>query len=308
MTRTSVISSALLSLMLLVCTLPAQAQDRAAAVQEPPGVRSCLTCHNNPDITVIRQTPHGQANVPGSPFAQGGCTECHGGSDTHIRGMQSPGVVFGAGSSRFPASPVATQNQACLNCHQSRDTAHWNGSVHQSADLGCVSCHRIHGESAPSTVAAFGTDICLTCHLDKRSQFNRRSHHPVTEGLMSCTDCHNPHGSAGRSLLASLNAAETCTGCHAEKRGPFLWEHQPVTDDCTTCHNPHGSTQTSLLSTRQPFLCQSCHSEAFHPSSLYSGTGIPPTGAAQQLVGGSCTNCHFAVHGSNHPSGSRLTR
>jgi DmsE family decaheme c-type cytochrome len=150
--------------------------------------------------------------------------------------------------------------------------------------------------------------VCFGCHQDKRAQVNRRSHHPIEEGKVVCSDCHNSHGSPSIRLLARNSVNETCYQCHAEKRGPFLWEHQPVREDCTNCHNPHGSNQESLLNVRTPYLCQQCHQEAFHPSSLYSGTGIPPLGAAQQLLGKGCLNCHSKVHGSNHPSGSRLTR
>lgn len=301
-------------LPLLICLLAAGMVGNAAAQnrdnQVPAGasVNTCLTCHNNPGINGIRQTVHGQANVPGSPFARGGCTECHGSSENHLRSMQSPGVVFDDGTARFPPSPVAVQNQSCLNCHETRERVHWSGSEHQVADLACVTCHKIHS-GAPGALRPAGMpDICVTCHLEKRAQFASRTHHPVPEGLMTCSSCHNPHGSDAPSLLAKASVVETCTQCHTEKRGPFLWEHQPVTEDCTTCHNPHGTTQASLLSVRQPFLCQGCHSEVFHPSTLYSGTGAPPAGAAQQLLGGACTNCHSAVHGSNHPSGSRLTR
>ncbi|MEX2132012.1 MAG: DmsE family decaheme c-type cytochrome, partial [Pseudohongiellaceae bacterium] len=287
----------------------AWSQPGSDTTRDVPGVSTCLTCHNNTAITAIRQTPHGQSTVPGSPFSRGGCTDCHGGSETHVRGMQSPGVVFDDGTDRFPPSPITSQNQSCLNCHQSRDTVHWSGSIHQAADLACVTCHKIHQAQNNSALNEVGgAGICLTCHLEKRSQFNGRSHHPVMEGLMSCTDCHNPHGSDARALLARAGVVETCTQCHAEKRGPFLWEHQPVVEDCSNCHNPHGSTQVSMLTVRQPFLCQTCHSDPFHPSTLYSGDDIPPAGAAQQLLGSSCTNCHSTIHGSNHPSGSRLTR
>jgi predicted CXXCH cytochrome family protein len=52
-------------------------------------------------------------------------------------------------------------------------------------------------------------------------------------------------------LEATVN--DTCYQCHAEKRGPFLWEHAPVREDCTNCHSPHGSTQPSLLKARTPW-------------------------------------------------------
>ena len=274
---------------------------------EPPNVSQCITCHNNSAVTGIRNTPHGQSSVPGSPFATQGCASCHGDSENHPRSMVSPGIVFGEGG-RFPASEVSAQNQSCLNCHQSRDTVHWSGSAHQAADLACASCHTIHAGQSSALNTLGDTGICLTCHLEQRSQLNLRSHHPLAEGVMSCNDCHNPHGSDAQTLLAKASVNETCAQCHAEKRGPYLWEHQPVSEDCTTSHNPHGATQASLLAVREPFLCQSCHSEAFHPSSLYSGTGVPPAGAAQQLLGTSCTNCHSTIHGSNHPSGARFTR
>lgn len=281
------------------------AQDQQFAVR---GADTCLTCHNNPTVNSVFDTTHGHSSIPDSPFANRDCESCHGASPDHVSGMQSPVVVFGTGGSRFAASDVQVQNQACLSCHESGERVLWTASVHESADVSCVSCHTIHAGPGATTSLLPDLDTCLSCHLEKRSQLNLRSHHPLREGLMTCNDCHSPHGSNAEALLAKSTVNETCETCHTEKRGPFLWEHQPVSEDCTTCHNPHGTTQPSMLSVRQPFLCQGCHSEAFHPSTLYSGDDIPPVGAAQQLLGSSCTSCHSTVHGSNHPSGSRLTR
>lgn len=300
-----------LQTMLLVFLIPAaaaQAQTGQASVEEAADVQQCLTCHNNAAVTAIRDNPHGQARIPGSPFATQGCASCHGDSQDHPRTMSAPGIVFGPGDGRFPSSDVAVQNQTCLNCHESRSTVHWGGSAHEAAGLACASCHTIHAAQRSALNALGDTGVCLTCHLEQRAQLNLRSHHPVAEGVMSCGDCHEPHGSATRAMLVRESLNDTCTYCHAEKRGPFLWEHQPVNDDCTHCHTPHGATQASLLATRQPFLCQTCHAETFHPSTLYSGTSVPPAGTGQSVLGTSCTNCHSTIHGSNHPSGARLTR
>jgi DmsE family decaheme c-type cytochrome len=125
---------------------------------------------------------------------------------------------------------------------------------------------------------------------------------------MSCSDCHNPHGAPGPVLLSENTINDTCYQCHEDKRGPFLWEHQPVREDCTLCHTPHGATQPRMLIARMPYLCNMCHSENFHPSTLRSGTGVPPRGASDNLLARSCINCHSQVHGSNHPSGTGLTR
>jgi DmsE family decaheme c-type cytochrome len=159
-------------------------------------------------------------------------------------------------------------------------------------------------------------EICFECHKEQRAQFLRQSRHPVQAqsadfshtGLMSCGDCHNPHGSAGEAMLTRSTINDTCYDCHAEKRGPFLWEHAPVREDCTNCHTPHGSNHENLLVARQPWMCQQCHAAQFHPSGVYDGSGIPPGGADQRVLGKQCLNCHSQVHGSNHPSGIRLTR
>ena len=78
---------------------------------------------------------------------------------------------------------------------------------------------------------------------------------------MVCSDCHNPHGSPGDTKsLKEFTVNETCYNCHADKRGPLLWEHQPVRENCLNCHTPHGSNQPRLLIERMNFLCSSCHS------------------------------------------------
>jgi DmsE family decaheme c-type cytochrome len=159
------------------------------------------------------------------------------------------------------------------------------------------------------------TEVCFACHKDQRSQSNQFSHHPIGEGKVVCSDCHNPHGSPGPKLLKKNTVNETCFTCHAEKRGPFLWEHQPVAEDCTNCHTPHGSNITPLLKSRPPFLCQSCHNGP-HSSKTPMGknvggyqNGLPPgLNANTSAVGRACLNCHSVIHGSNHPAGAFFHR
>lgn len=157
--------------------------------------------------------------------------------------------------------------------------------------------------------------VCFTCHRRERAEFLRRSRHPVQavglfsrSGLLSCSDCHNPHGGVGPGELVRDTLNETCYDCHAELRGPFLWEHAPAREDCTNCHNPHGSQHEKLLTARAPWLCQQCHQAPFHPSEAISGTDVPPQGRSDLALARGCMNCHTQVHGSNHPSGMRLTR
>src|SRR3546814_2224966 len=91
---------------------------------------------------------------------------------------------------------------------------------------------------------------------------------PLPEGQMACVDCHNPHGTINVALLKTDTVNETCYQCHAEKRGPFLFEHAPVRENCLNCHTPHGSNQHALLVAPVPMLCQQRHSHTRHPNDM----------------------------------------
>jgi len=77
-------------------------------------------------------------------------------------------------------------------------------------------------------------------------------------------DCHNPHGGViARGMPQTVNANEPgCFRCHADKRGPFVFEHAPIkTAACSTCHEPHGSANPRMLNRAQVrFVCLECHS------------------------------------------------
>jgi DmsE family decaheme c-type cytochrome len=132
---------------------------------------------------------------------------------------------------------------------------------------------------------------------------------PVREGKMMCSSCHNPHGSISnvKALKVGSSVGELCTSCHAEMRGPMLWEHAPVRENCATCHDPHGSSNDRMLVVRMPMLCQRCHVFTRHPSTLYDKDEIT-TNKSNRMFGRSCVNCHSNVHGSNHPSGQFYMR
>jgi DmsE family decaheme c-type cytochrome len=303
------LGAALLTLIATASMAQAPGRQGAPQTYAPGGVLSCLNCHNQAPTNAVLGTAHGSRADTRGPFNDNDCETCHGPSSEHRRSRALPvSIQFEGGRAAWTAASVDTQNSVCLGCHENGLRTHWYSSEHQLADLACVSCHDIHTRRDPVLQPLLQADVCIDCHLEKRAQFSLRSHHPVREGLMTCSACHNPHGSGGERLLALDNVIDTCANCHAEKRGPFLWEHQPVSDDCTNCHNPHGSVTERLLVQRPPFLCQNCHQNAFHPSTLYSGDDVPPIGTAQQLLGQACLNCHSQVHGSNHPSGARLTR
>jgi len=290
----------------LAIALPATAAEaeQQQAQADTGGAKTCLQCHNKAPTNLILMTPHAQTADSRTPFAGQQCQTCHGPSEKHLAGQGLPDIMFGKDSD----TPVQEQNKVCLGCHSGGKRMLWAASTHNAADEPCSSCHKPHSRKDAVLVKASQPEVCFDCHFEQRAQSRKRSRHPIREGKVVCSNCHNPHGSAGRAQLAKNTVNETCYQCHAEKRGPFLWEHAPVTDDCTNCHNPHGSSQPRLLTVRTPYLCQTCHSEQFHPSTLRSGNEIPPVGAGDRLLAKGCLNCHPKVHGTNHPSGPRLTR
>jgi DmsE family decaheme c-type cytochrome len=292
----------------------AQTATEAAATQDSgsDAGKRCLRCHDDRQAMTMLHTKHGQMADPGTPLADKQCETCHGRSDDHVSATPKEGdmrpladVVFGPES----ATPASAQNAVCMNCHQGGIRMNWTVSPHATSDVACATCHNLHALRDNVLTKATQPKVCFTCHAEQRAQTHKRSHHPINEGLVVCSDCHNPHGAFGDKLLKQATVNDTCYQCHAEKRGPFLWEHAPVTDSCMNCHTPHGSAQPRLLVVRAAWLCQQCHTEQFHPSTLYSGEFFDATSSSvSRLTGKSCLNCHSQIHGSNHPSGVRLTR
>jgi DmsE family decaheme c-type cytochrome len=286
----------------------------------------CTECHDQSSkkrIYFVYQTRHGVKADAGAPS----CQDCHGKSEVHIKDSGKPtDMPFGAKSKK--ATTADERNVTCLTCHaSSAQRTNWVGSQHESAGVACTSCHNIHAPEQKVVNKATQAEVCFTCHKDQRAQVHRISAHPLTvRGLatgvkMTCSDCHNPHGSTGPNLLVKNTVNETCFACHAEKRGPFLWEHSPVSDNCTLCHTPHGSANTPLLKARTPWLCQDCHS-GDHANQVQSGanlkdgavttingTQMPGARAPRQQFGArNCLSCHALVHGSNHPAGAKYSR
>jgi DmsE family decaheme c-type cytochrome len=282
----------------------------------------CTKCHDeseNKAILAYYQTKHGVKADERTP----GCQTCHGASDAHVKNPQGlkerpePDVVFGPKSS----TPVGEKNEACLTCHKSGARTYWTGSNHQYRDVACVNCHEVHAPRDAVLAKISQPDVCFACHKTQRPQIQLISTHPILVGKVACSDCHNPHGSTAPKLLVKDTVNETCYTCHAEKRGPFLWEHSPVVDDCTNCHTPHGSTKPPLLKARAPWLCQECHS-GDHGAAINSGANLPSGNATtvnglQPLASQSpraqtnaraCLNCHVLIHGSNHPAGAKFQR
>jgi len=276
------------------------------------GAEVCQQCHFD-RWESYQNSPHGLADDPRTPAARNECETCHGAGGEHVDGGGGRGV---GGVRPFNDTMTPAEvNAVCLDCHSRGIVALWPGSMHESRDLACTNCHSIHSGHTKLLVQPSQPQVCTECHRQIRAELMRPSHHPIREEKLVCTNCHNPHGTVTEKLISATSINNKCYECHAEKRGPFVFEHPPVRESCLNCHTPHGSVHEPLLRVKRPLLCQRCHNTLGHPSvpwtlsedeqaaglSVYEirRQGLPATMLFQR----SCTNCHVNIHGSNHPSG-----
>jgi DmsE family decaheme c-type cytochrome len=280
-----------------------------------PESEICKACHA-PYVESYEATKHGQkGNVRGPD-----CQTCHVNALEHAKagGGRGVGGILGFNNKSIPAERKAA---ICLSCHEgNRHLAFWDSGKHKKNDVSCNNCHSLHG--TPGAGASFALnkpnpsvspyettsrqlqyETCTSCHKQIRSQLLKPSHHPIIEGRIKCTDCHNPHGALSHAMVNSESVVQLCTSCHAEKRGPFIWEHPPVEENCLTCHNPHGSNHNRLLVEKAPNLCQDCHDASRHPGSVYDASGgFNAASPNTRLIARGCVNCHNNLHGSNAPA------
>ena len=274
-----------------------------AGAAQPNLDETCKGCHSG-QFDTYHASKHGTKADARSPAGGAGCQTCHGDGTAHVKagGGKGVGGIINPGSKTLPAE---SKNKICLTCHQGDPTRiHWQASVHAGRDVACTSCHDLHTTRDKVRDKLTQPEVCFTCHKEQRVQINKPFRHPVLEGKVTCSDCHNVHGNNPKQMIRG-SVVETCYQCHMEKRGPFIHNHQPVTEDCTICHQPHGTTIPNLLKSRPPFLCQDCHATVGHPTQL---AGIPTartTGTSLLgTVGRGCLNCHTNIHGSNSTQNS----
>jgi len=310
------IRNAVVALGLCLCGLVGSAW----AAVDAQASKACLQCHEE-NAENMAKSAHSVAADARTPT----CVSCHGASGKHAGNPTEakPDRLFSGKS----ALPAADASAVCLDCHE-KDTkrALWAASAHPAADVGCGNCHKVHVNRDRALAKTTQSEVCFACHKEQRTQISKPSRHPLAEGKMACSDCHNVHGSAGPKLARRDTTNDTCYTCHAEKRGPFAHAHEPVTEDCAICHNPHGSAIPGMLKVRAPILCNQCHTPhvtgelgavggqrgVFPPAAPGQGTPAITSGTTGKNVvniwqGRSCMNCHTQVHGSNNPSATNPT-
>ena len=271
-------------------TPPPAAAEPAAPAPGYVGMDTCAGCHE-PVVNAFKATPHMASSQ--------GCEGCHGPGQAHAEnaGDKTKIRVFKGLSS-------VESSGTCMSCHNKDNQKHWVGSSHDSRQVACTQCHNPHpaeGVHEKALLRQPQMKLCTSCHLQKKAQLIRPGHMPLREGKMECTSCHNPHGTPNDKMLLQTSVNQNCYTCHAEKRGPFLWEHAPVRENCLNCHDAHGTINEKMLKVKAPLLCQQCHQTSSHPGPAYPAQ-------SRYAFNQGCLHGHPAVHGSVHPSGNRFFR
>lgn len=287
------------------------------------GEDACTGCHQAA-VEGYRHSPISSlVNNPDLPLGRKGCQGCHGPAANHLAHLDEPDQIRKYIFSYTTANPRQI-DEACLRCHEDQmRPAQYHRREHGRAGVSCVACHNIHHRALGEPPAAQGAraarsvrvpffvaapdpgkllqsdevTMCGSCHAREVGEFRHNFHHPLPEGRLLCSSCHEIHPRrAAEKLQAAvtrervgMDRRELCVTCHADKAGPFLHEHDPATggtgDGCLDCHRPHGSPNPSMVSTFSRGLCMQCHSD--------KGNNHHPGRTCWQA------GCHVAVHGSN---------
>lgn len=304
----------ILGFLLCVCTLVACKTGVMGSRMIPviPGAtyvgeQTCLDCHDDlhPDLMVsYKGSIHGALADFETLEIRKGCESCHGAGSVHSE-SENPADILNL--KKLGSELVS---EVCLQCHRTGGPMKWRGSEHAMNNVSCIDCHQIHKTrsstdsekmNAPTSawerhavrsrsLTKAEPDLCYDCHENIQARFNYPSHHPVREGKMTCTECHEPHGGPKNLKTEGITTHDVCFNCHARYQGPFAYEHEAVLEGCGNCHDPHGTVVDNLLKKTEPFLCLQCH-RVHSP--------IQAIDNLTQTAGKRCSYCHPEVHGSN---------
>lgn len=181
----------------------------------------CLHCHAS---AVAASMPDARNHYAGEPFASGGinCAACHGDSSSHLA---SRGKVHMLNINSL--EPVC-RDSVCLNCHLEGQAAvdREDRKIENFTpgddlfDYTLFFVYRNENGSGGRATSQWEALLKSACKQMSGDQ-------------MTCTTCHDPHGSPTAGERASFYR-QKCLQCH--NQSAFAEKHHPENADCTQCH------------------------------------------------------------------------
>ena len=202
------IRTCVLALLLLAVAAPVSAQRKPA-----PEAEVCKNCHAD-YVQSYFETKHGQVgNVKGPD-----CQTCHGNADAHVAagGGKGAGGIIGFNNKAVPADrksgqcpdlPRQQPPSRVLGCRPAPQAGRGMQRLPPSA----------RHAGAGSTIALKKPNPTVAPYVRTERQLEVRdvrllppsdalaahqpSHHPIIEGKITCSNCHNPHGALSKAML-----------------------------------------------------------------------------------------------------------
>lgn len=173
------------------------------------------------------------------------------------------------------SSPVAYRgSSSCgtVDCHSAVFKT-WSEGAHgaRKEQSKCEVCHGPQGEHPGKVnklqkVRGDGdiVELCLTCHRKMKArsttgqpQVSPQEHPYPHEGVLKCTQCHNPHSPGLSAPTAAIGATKSNTqvteGAVTNIAKSDKPEKAPIAAICFSCHGPLGRGGFAPVLAGQPF-------------------------------------------------------
>ncbi len=165
------------------------------------------------------------------------------------------------------AAPPHTTDTNCTSCHFTATGK--DAKAHLSSASDCVFCHEGIVSAGNYVISTLDdNETCLFCHTEQNPAFQALAAH----GDLSCTRCHDAHGTSAGPRLRSTEIALCSNACHGSGElgrshpvGPGVIDNLTGAEmTCvSSCHSVHNPAEPKLLQTESQALCKRCHSEMF---------------------------------------------
>ena len=204
------------------------AQSSARGDGDYVGTEVCVTCHADQQKSFAHTIMGNAMAHPKTALDTRGCEACHGPGRAHVE-AEAARTRSRFGSPRTRTLQLKNAMRLACHAHQGQpdvlegqparvarhglrrlSPGHYGSPAQRYAELSASDSR--YGTPLTEHVGTKKPqpELCLQCHQMRRAQLQRSSHMPYREGKVTCTSCHNPHGSPNPSQLLQSTINENC--------------------------------------------------------------------------------------------------